>query len=174
MAMAKWRLMLIVLALALVACNLSTQPLATAPAVTETIPATFALPATVTPLALPGQPTLQPPPLPLPNSTALPSGTLCQVYTTFSGNDPDNLLSLRAQPGTTATQLYKLPNNSRVFRVPDSQEVEAEGYHWLNIIYVDAAQNRYEGWTARDSFSTNGVRDPSIETLRPTGQQSPC
>jgi hypothetical protein len=172
--MAKRGFILLGLAVVLVACNLSTQPLATAPAVTETVPATFALPATVTPLALPNLPTLQPPPLPLPNSTPLPSGTQCQVYTTFSGNDPNNLLSLRAQPSTTAPQLYKLPNNTRVFRVPNSQEVEAEGYHWLNIIYVDSAQNRYEGWTARDSFSTDGVRDPSIDTLRTTGQQSPC
>ena len=168
--MGKWRLVLLGLIMAASACNLSTQPIATAPAVTETAPATFTRPATVTPLGFTAQPTLQPPP----NVSTGGSGALCQVYTTYSGSDSANLLSLRAQPSTTGAQLYKLPNNAQVFLIPDSLEVEAEGYHWLNIVYVDTSQNRYEGWTARDSFSTNGVRDPAIATLRATGQQALC
>jgi hypothetical protein len=93
---------------------------------------------------------------------------------TYSGSDPANLLSMRAQPSVSATQIIKLPNNTSVFRLPNSQEIEADGYHWLNIIYIDLSQQRFQGWTARDSFAKNGVRDPLIATLRATNQQSPC
>jgi hypothetical protein len=96
------------------------------------------------------------------------------VYTTYSGSDPDNLLSLRAAPTVTARQIMKLPNTTRVYRVPNSQEIEADGYHWLNIIYIDEAQNRFQGWTARDSFESGGVRNTLIATLRETSEQASC
>lgn len=154
------------------ACNLTTQPVAIAPTETATIEPTPPLLSSVTPLTLGGQPTLAPPPIS--DAATLPPGTLCQVYMTYSGSDPANLLSLRAQPSVSATQIIKLPNNVSVFRLPNSQEIEADGYHWLNIIYNDLSQQRFQGWTARDSFAKNGVRDPLIATLRATNQQSPC
>jgi len=110
--------------------------------------------------------------LPSPNAQAL--GQNCAVYVVYSGSDPDNVISLRAQPDTTAPQVLRIPNNARVYLVPGSVEIEADGYHWLNVLYVDAAQNRYQGWAARDSFMEGGVRDTSINTLRATGEQSPC
>jgi hypothetical protein len=102
------------------------------------------------------------------------TGAQCAVYVTYSGVDPANKLSLRAQPSADAAQLFKLPNNTQVYLKPGAQEVDAEGYHWLNIVYIDPTQTRYEGWAARDSYIFNGVRDPSIATLRATGQQVPC
>lgn len=162
----------ILVAVMMAACNLSTQPIVNTLAPTETGSQPLLPPPSVTPLLLTSQPTLPPPPLPA--AATFAPGTQCQVYTTYSGSDPDNLLSLRAQPGVMANQILKLPNNTRVFLVPNTQEVEADGYRWLNIIYIDTSQKRFQGWTARDSFATNGVRDPSIATLRPTGQQSPC
>jgi hypothetical protein len=108
------------------------------------------------------------------NGSAPPIGGSCQVYITYSGRDPANLLSLRSQPSVSAPQVAKIPNNVQVFLVPNTQEIAADGYHWLNIIYVDSFQNRYQGWTARDGFSTNGVADPSVATLRPAGQQAAC
>ena len=159
-------LLLIVL---LAACNLTTQPVAIVPTETATLEPTPQPLSSVTPLTLNG--TLAPPPL---ADVTLPPGTLCQVYTTYSGNDPDNLLSLRAQPSVTATQILKLPNNASVFRIPSSEEIEAGSYHWLNIIYIDESNQHFQGWTARDSFATNGIRDPLIATLRATNQQAPC
>lgn len=170
--MRKWWPMLILVAMLATACNLSTQPIVNTPESTETGSQPLLPPPSVTPLMLTARPTLIPPPLP--DAATFAPGTQCAVYTTFSGSDPDNLLSLRAQPSTIANQILKLPNNTRVFLIPDAQEIEADGYHWLNIIYIDTTQKRYQGWTARDSFAANGVRDPSIATLRPTGQQSPC
>ena len=167
----RWSMLMLVAVMA-AACNLSTQPIVNTPESTETGSQPLLPPPSVTPLVLTSQPTLQPPPLPA--AATFAPGTQCAVYTTYSGSDPDNLLSLRAQPTTIANQILKLPNNARVFLIPNAQEVAADGYHWLNIVYIDAAQNRYQGWTARDSFATNGVRDPSIATLRSTGQQSPC
>jgi hypothetical protein len=81
---------------------------------------------------------------------------------------------MRAEPRAESTQLLRVPTNVQVYLVPGSQEVEAEGYHWLNVIYVDPSQNRYQGWIARDSYIRSGVRIPSIATLIPTGQQAPC
>lgn len=146
------------------ACNLTTQrpteiiPTLEIEAVIETVEPTN-----------PSLPTLAPPPVLLRGS-----GDGCAVYTTFSGVDPNNTLSLRAQPSTSAVQLVRVPNNTQVYQLRDTQEVEAEGYHWLNIYYIDSQQTRYEGWAARDSFEMGGVRDPSIATLRATGQQIAC
>jgi hypothetical protein len=152
----------------IMACNLSTQsgsPLPTdenLPPTRTFAPVFTVVGATPTPLL----PVL--PPLP-----GTPGGD-CQIYTTYSGSDPNNRISLRAEPSSTSTQLFRLPNNTDVFLVPGSQEVEAEGYHWLNIIYIDTQQQRYQGWAARDSFSRGGVRDPSIATLRATSRRGPC
>src|SRR5436853_7886307 len=102
--MRKWSWLLwLLFAVMMSACNLTTQPIATASLTTDT---PEQLPPTVTPLVLTTQPTLQPPPL---NAGAtFPPGAMCQVYTTFSGADPNNLLSLRAQPSVNANQVLKL------------------------------------------------------------------
>jgi hypothetical protein len=81
---------------------------------------------------------------------------------------------MRSEPSANAIQVIRVPTNTQVYLVPGSQEVAAEGYHWLNVIYVTPSQNRYQGWIARDSYIRSGVRDPSIATLIPTGQQAPC
>lgn len=109
---------------------------------------------------------------PLPVGTPLPAG-LCEVYTTYSGRDPNNKLSLRAEPSADATLVLKVPNFATVYRVANSQEIEAETYHWLNVVYLESSQ-RYEGWIARDSFMRDGERDLATATLRPTNQPMPC
>ncbi len=114
------------------------------------------------------QPTL------IPVTSVPPLGTLCQIYTTYSGVDPRNSLSLRTSASVSAPQVFRVPTNQNVFLVPGSGEIEADGYHWLNVIYVQSPQMRYQGWMARDSFSTNGVRDPSIATLRLVNAQAGC
>ncbi len=171
------KIWLVMLGLALIACNLTTEAVVAPTLPPPDIPADDPPPPvfrTATPFGTPALTPLAgglPPP---PNYSPGAAGQMCDVYTTYSGSDPANRLSLRDQPGTAARQVLRLPNNTRVLRVPGSAEVEADGYHWLNIIYVDGQQQRYEGWTARDSYSFNGVRDPSLATLRPTGQQAPC
>ena len=154
------------------ACNLATAPPTPSPTVTQQI--TFLVTATPvvtrpTRLPLPGLPAtaISVTSAPLLNAT-------CQVYTTYSGVRADNKLSLRADPTTDATQLFRVPNNVEVYLVPGSQEVEADGYHWLNVIYKDSPQSRYIGWIARDSFEVNGVRDHSVATLRRTARQVSC
>ena len=93
---------------------------------------------------------------------------------TYSGVDPRNSLSLRISPSISAAQVFRVPTGTQVLLIPNSQETEGDGYHWLNVIYLDTTQIRYQGWMARDSFSTNGVRDPSIATLRPIGASAAC
>lgn len=157
----------ILLLLLISGCNLTTQRPTEIPLATEEI---------IEPIDQTTEPLNQPTPLPslAPPPVLLRSGNGCAVYTTYSGTDPDNKLSMREQPSTSANQILKLPNNAQVYQLRGTQEIEAEGYHWLNIFYVDAQQVRYEGWAARDSFETGGVRDPSIATLRATGQQIDC
>lgn len=150
------------------ACNLTDEPPITVQPPTEAV-------VTQAPLPSPALTPLGPTPLPALGSTNSPAlGQQCQVYTTYSGTDPRNVLSLRSEPSANAVQVFRVPTNVSVYLVPGSQEVEAEGYHWLNVIYVDPAQNRYQGWMARDSYLQSGVRNPSIATLRPTGQQAAC
>jgi hypothetical protein len=164
--------------IAILACNLSaTPPLAPPPELTEPPPPAEVdsppLLATITVISDNTQPTL--PPLPNISVTSAPAlGGQCEVYITYSGARADNRLSMRAEPGVASPQMLRVPNNIEVYRIPGSQEVQADGYHWLHMIYVDAAQARYQGWIARDSFETNGVRDPSIATLRATGTQAAC
>jgi hypothetical protein len=153
------------------ACNLSATPPTLEPTYTpRPIASPSSLPAATPDVVLP---TLLPLP---PIATSVPLlGTLCQVYTTYSGVDPNNKLSLRSTPSAEAYQVLRVPNNAQVFLVPGSLEVVAEDYHWLNVIYADAAtQVRYQGWMARDSYSVQGVRNPTIPTLRQTGVQAPC
>ena len=114
------------------------------------------------------QPTL------IPVTSVPPLGAICQIYVTYSGVDPQNKLSLRISPSVSAPQISRVPTNINVLLVPTSQETEGDGYHWLNVIYLETPNTRYQGWMARDSFSTNGVRDPSIATLRPLGASAPC
>ena len=156
------------LLMAVTACNLSSSPPPVegidTPAETEVD--SPPLLATITVISDP----LAPPP-----ATSAPSlGSQCQVYITYSGVNADNKLSMRSEPSPTATQIFRVPNNTEVFLIPGSQEVEAEGYHWLYVLYVDSPQARYQGWIARDSFETNGVRDASIATLRDAGTQAAC
>jgi hypothetical protein len=170
--------LLLLLLIAALGCNLSSSPppLPTvedieAPAETEG--ASPPLLATITIVSDDTQPTL--PPLPNISVTSAPSlGSQCQVYVTYSGVNADNKLSMRMEPSPSAPQIFRVPNNTQVFLVPGSQEVEAEGYHWLYVLYVDSPEARYQGWIARDSFETNGVRDPSIATLRDAGTLAPC
>jgi len=177
--------LLLLIILITAGCNLSKTEVAAiptdAPVVTEAItpratrtPITFGITTMPTLLPLPGndgggsiintpQPTL------FPVTSAPLLGTMCQLYTTYSGVDPRNTLSLRMSASISGPQIFRVPTNAQVLLVPASQEVEGDGYHWLNVIYVDSSQMRYQGWMARDSFSKNGVRDPSIATLRPLG-----
>ena len=114
------------------------------------------------------QPTL------IPVTSALPLNDNCQVYTTYSGSDPQNKLSLRSSASLSSPQVFRVPTNTQVMLVPRSQEMVGDNYHWLNVIYIDASLKRYQGWMARDSYMQNGVPDPSIATLRPTGIQAVC
>ena len=172
---------LILLILSSLACNLArTTPTPEPnlePPPTAEVTESVSFLATATPIIV-GRPTLLPlPGLPViaPPVTSVPNlGALCEVYSTYSGARADNKLSMRSAPSTTAPQVFRVPNNIQVLRVPNSQEVEAEGYHWLNVIYTDTPQMRYIGWIARDSFEVNGDRDPSVATLRAEGTQSPC
>jgi hypothetical protein len=107
-------------------------------------------------------------------TSAPPLGTQCQVYTTYSGTDPRNVLSLRSSPSAAAQQVFLVPTNTQVMLVPNSQEVDAESYHWLNVIYAPAGGGRYQGWIARDSYIRNGIRDPSVPTLIATGTVAAC
>ena len=157
-----------------------------APAVTED----GAPRATRTPIPFGGDVTQLPTLLPLPGGggsvlatpqptlipvTSVPVlGTQCQIYTVYSGVDPLNKLSLRISPSISAPQVFRVPTGTQVLLIPNTQETEGDGYHWLNVIYVDPFQTRYQGWMARDSFSKNGVRDPSIATLRPIGASAAC
>lgn len=157
---------LLLWAIAVIGCNLTTRVEPT-PAPTVGIFFSSSPVAANTPI----QPTPQPSPLP---TFAPQIGGICPVYLTYSGSDPANKLSLRSQPSVNAPQVLKVPNNTQVFQIPGSQETEGDGYHWLNVVYVDAQQNRYEGWIARDSYERGGVRYPEIATLQPTGQQAQC
>jgi hypothetical protein len=167
-----------VIALICAACNLTqSNPVAAPTRAPSSTPSQIPN-ATSTPQAF--NVTLMSVPLPNVVATAVPVtsvpvlGMRCQVYLTYSGARNDNKLSLRSAPSTTATQVFRVPNNIEVLLIPDSLETEADGYRWLNVIYEASPQMRYTGWIARDSFETNGVRDPSIATLRPTGRQTTC
>lgn len=175
-------LLLCVIVIACVACTLTQAPPA---APTREISSTNAPSPTASPIPTPL--TLQPlgvtlTPLPQPNAvattvpvTSVPAlGARCDVYLTYSGARSDNKLSLRSEPSPGATQIFRVPNNVEVLLIPGSVETSAEGYRWLNVIYEATPLLRYQGWIARDSFETNGIRDPSIATLRPTGRQAAC
>jgi hypothetical protein len=162
------------------ACNLTSEAPTRTPRPTESVPPTTAASA-VTPSS--SAPNIQPianlgvtnASVPTVAGTNVPlTGSLCDVYTTYSGRDPNNRLSLRAEPSPSGAQIFRVPTNTQVLLVAGSQEIEAEGYHWLNVIYVESAQRRYQGWMARDSYSVGGVRDPNIATLVAAGTQASC
>lgn len=174
-----WRMWLFALILiTTAACNLSMSAPTSTPAISATEVALSQ--ATFTPI--PTENTIRPTLLPLPGLpatnvpvTSVPLlGEQCAVYTTYSGTDPNNKLSLRAEPSVSATQIFRVPTDTQVLLLPGSTEVEAEDYHWLHVIYAASPQMRYQGWIARDSYSTGGVRNPSIATLRATGTFSAC
>jgi hypothetical protein len=170
------RISLLLFVITSLACNLTTTPPSASPTYTPPPADLENPPATITLISDAVQPTLLPlPGLPVIAATSVPIiGARCQVYTTYSGARADNKLSMRSEPNLTAPQVFRVPNNVEVLLVPGSHEVEAEGYHWLNMIYVETPQMRYQGWIARDSFELNGVRDTSIATLKPTGAQADC
>ncbi len=170
-----WFLCVIVLTCA--ACNLSqSNPVAAPTRAPSPTPSPIPTALTLEALGV----TLTPLPMPNVVATAIPVtsvpvlGMRCPVYLTYSGARSDNTLSLRSAPSTEALQVFRVPNNAEVFLIPDSIETEADGYHWLNVVYEASPQLRYQGWIARDSFETNGVRDPSVATLRATGRQAAC
>ncbi|MFN8531615.1 MAG: SH3 domain-containing protein [Anaerolineae bacterium] len=196
-----WRCLCLALFLAgvlsaLSACNLSAEPPDGEGAIGEFITETAGDPVDaaltspepirterapfVTPTPLPGLsdpvtfPTNVLASTPFPVVAITPLGIQCVVYTTYSGTDPANKLRLRSTPSANAEMVLLLPNNADVWVIPNTQEVEADGYHWLHLIYVDGLQNRYEGWVARDSYMSGGVRDPSVNTLRLTDRQTAC
>ena len=78
-------------------------------------------------------------------------------------------ISAYSFPGTVIHKLEML----LLLLIPNTGEMEGDGYHWLNVLY-EANGIRCIGWMARDSFSTNGQRDPSIATLRHAGTQAAC
>ena len=171
-------------------CNLSKTEVAALPTDVPAATEEETPRATRTPIPFGGGVTQLPTLLPLPGGggsilatsqptlipvTSVPMlNTQCQIYTVYSGVDPQNKLSLRMTASISAPQVFRVPTGTQVLLIPNSQETEGDGYHWLNVIYVDAFQTRYRGWMARDSFSTNGVRDPSIATLRPIGASAAC
>jgi len=181
---------IIALLLVCAGCNLSKTEVAALPTATPVVTVEGTPRATRTPIAfgvgITALPTLLPLPagagsiLATPQPTLIPVtsapslGTACQIYTTYSGVDPRNSLSLRTAASISAPQVFRVPTNAQVLLIPTAQETEGDGYHWLNLIYVDTTGTRYQGWMARDSFSTNGVRDPSIATLRPIGASAAC
>ncbi|HEX2907959.1 MAG TPA: hypothetical protein VHO69_13905 [Phototrophicaceae bacterium] len=173
----RWKLGLILGLLAglIAACNLTTEAIQpTAPPIPTFTPIPTRTPVggVVTPT-----PVFALPPLPevgTPLGAAVTADGFCQVYLTYSGSNPENKLSLRAEPRTSARQLIRLPNKTRVLLVPGSAEVAADDYNWLNIIYIDENQQRYEGWAAKDAYEYNGVRDRSLATLRQTSERAPC
>jgi hypothetical protein len=162
-------LIICVWAVLTLACNLSTTAVSTLAPTPESV----SQQPTSTLLDTASQPTL--PPLPNVSTPNLSTtGNLCQVYLTYSGSGADNKLSLRELPSVASAQVFRVPNNVPVLLLPNTQEVEADGYHWMNVVYIDESQIRYQGWMARDSYSRDGVRDPSIATLRLAGTQQAC
>jgi hypothetical protein len=176
-------LQLVLIMMVSAGCNLSTSlptdtPRPTFAATLTPMPTTAAASApTILPLVGFGETRVAPPtarPTTIPVTSVPVMGVQCQVYTTYSGTDPNNKLSLRVSPSATAAQVFRVPNNAQVLLVPNTQEVAADEYHWLNMIYVDSTGMRYQGWMARDSYTRGGVRDTSIVTLVPTGTQVSC
>lgn len=174
----RYAMLLFLILVSGLACNLSITSPAVTPLHMSSPTDSPRLLATITLISDDTQPTMLPlPGLPLSSvsATSVPKlGALCEVYITYSGARSDNKLSLRSAPSTDALQLFRVPNHVQVLRLPGSQEVEAEGYHWLNVIYEASSQMRYLGWIARDSYEVNGVRDTSIATLQQSGTQRSC
>jgi hypothetical protein len=111
-----WKIaVMLLLATLTSACNLSDDPPVTAFAPTDVL-------LTETPIPTPALTPLGPTPLPALGSTNSPAlGEVCQVYTTYSGIDPRNVLSMRAEPSADATQVLRVPTNVQVYLVPGSQ-----------------------------------------------------
>ncbi len=173
--------LLVLIIIVSVACNLTTDAPTRPPRFTDTpLPEATSTPLPIsnaagpTILPIPGSAATSARSTSVPVTSAANIGSQCEVYITYSGADPNNFLSLRSAPSATASQVFRVPNNTQVLLVPGSEEVEAEGYRWLNVIYVQSAQMRYQGWMARDSYARGGVRDPSIATLRQRGTQAAC
>jgi hypothetical protein len=154
------RLVLLLILLTTSACNLGTVQDAREISLNATmtgVPVSTLEPAQVakdvTPGAVAVQPTpvlqsLLPTPLLQPNQTA----TTCGMLRVDVGTDPGNTLRLREQPDNSAQILLLIPNNSLVSKVAGSQEIAADSYHWLNILYTDPNGVNVTGWAARDAM----------------------
>jgi hypothetical protein len=154
------RLLLVLILLFTSACNLGTMQDAREVSLNATmtaIPVSTLEPAQpakdITPGAVAIQPTpvlqsLQPTPILQPNQTT----STCGKLRVDVGADPGNTLRLREQPDNSSTILLLIPNSSLVSRVEGSQEVAADNYHWLNILYTDPNGASITGWAARDAM----------------------
>jgi hypothetical protein len=166
-----WRIILGVVALLLGACTLATERVArestlvrtqtAAPNDDEPLVSPTAPQAGSSPTALTLIPVGSPMPSPVAVFTLDPDAP-CQMMRVFVGNDPSNTLRLREQPSNSSRILFLIPNQSMVIVVPTSSEVEAGGYHWLNVIYTDENGTDHIGWAARDA-------NPGFATLTDAG-----
>jgi hypothetical protein len=91
---------------------------------------------------------LLPTPILQPNQTT----STCGKLRVDVGADPGNTLRLREQPDNSSSILVLIPNSTLVSKVEGSQEVTADNYHWLNILYTDPNGASITGWAARDAM----------------------
>lgn len=158
-------LLLVVLGLFAAACNLSTAQEARLKALEQTrtaqpdIEPAAAGTSEVTgdPAGIPTQITLVFRGTPATVPPLISAADECDLLRVYAGVDPGNTLRLRDAPTLNGTLVIRIPNNAIVIAVPTSNEVEADGHHWRNVIYTAPDGTNYTGWAARDastSFAT--------------------
>jgi hypothetical protein len=171
--MRRWQVVqLALMALLMGACTLATNRDArestlvqsqtarpTAAAVSPAAPTQPGAPSSPTPLTL--IPVGSPLPSPVANFTLDPNMP-CRLLRVYAGTDPGNTLRLRESPANSSRILILIPNDSTVIAVPTSDEVQAGGYRWVNIIYTDANGGNHIGWAARNA-------NPGFATLTDIG-----
>ncbi len=145
------RLLLVLILLLTSACTLGTAQDAREISLNATqtaIPVSTlesAQPAKATPAVVPVN---QPTPILQSNATSATCGKLRVDV----GTDAGNTLRLREQPDNNSSILLLIPNSALVSQVAGSQEVTADSYHWLNILYTDPNGVNITGWAARDAM----------------------
>lgn len=158
-------LLLVALLLLAAACNLSTAQEARLMALEQTRtaqpdiepPAANAPEVTELPGSIPTQITLVFQGTPATVSPNIAAADECDLLRVYAGVDPGNTLRLRDAPTLSGTLIIRIPNNAIVIAVPTSQEVQADGHHWRNVIYTAPDGTNHTGWAARDastSFAT--------------------